>query len=48
MKDAYAYCYNITGNPVCSNVTENMFKAYTDCRKLTGKPVCSNVEKYMY
>lgn len=40
MSNAYYYCTNLTGSPVCGSNVTNMFYAYYNCTNLTGSPVC--------
>ena len=42
MAHTYAYCYNLTGSPVCYDNVTNMAYTYYNCRNLTGSPVCGN------
>lgn len=40
MGDTYAYCNNLTGEPVCGKNVTDMSSTYYSCRNLTGSPVC--------
>ena len=42
MRNAYSYCYNLTGSPVCGDNVTNMSYTYYNCSNLTGSPVCGN------
>ena len=42
MVNAYGFCFNLTGSPVCGNNVINMANAYMNCFNLTGSPACGD------